>query len=118
MTPDTMLTTLARAARAFADEIERGLRAESSTEGPPEAGSAQSMLIVLDSVARINDEKGRGGTQAELRDIARAAGMDPRGTAGYYAPDAQLLETRSDGSRWITPAGRARLEHLRHLLAQ
>jgi hypothetical protein len=116
MTETTMMMTLAKAARAFADEIEGAVGTQVLDGGSPEAGSARSMLIVLEGVATINDEKGRGGTQEELREIARAAGMDPRGTAGYYAPDAQLLETRPDGGRWITETGRARLDRLRGLL--
>ena len=45
-----------------------------------------------------------------MRTIAQMAGMDPRGVAGYYA--AGLLEKRPDGTRWILPEGRARLERL------
>jgi hypothetical protein len=36
--------------------------------------------------------------------------MDPRGTAGYYAA-AGLLVLKNDG-RWLTEAGRERLEKL------
>ena len=88
------------------------------TDRPPEA--AASMTEVLGSVARINDELGHGTRDEEMRAIAEAAGMDPRGVAGYY--NAGLLEKRSDGTRWILPAGRERLERLAalqnvHLLA-
>lgn len=78
------------------------------------------MIEVLGSVVRINDESGRGAENEEMREIAKAAGMDPRGIAGYY--NAGLLEKRTDGTRWILPAGRERLERLAalrnvHLLA-
>lgn len=98
---------LVAAARAFADELERGMGEES---GHPVAGSSQSMLEVLRSVAKINDEQTRGASDEEMREIARRAGMDPRGMAGYYA--AGLLEMREDGSRWVTPSGRNRMQRL------
>lgn len=98
---------LVAAARAFADELERGMGEGS---GHPVAGSWQSMLEVLRSVTAINDEQTRGASDEEMREIARRAGMDPRGMAGYYA--AGLLELREDGGRWMTPAGRERLLRL------
>jgi hypothetical protein len=76
----------------------------------PAAGSRQSMLEVLRSVAGINDDQGRGVNDEEIREIARRAGMDPRGMAGYYG--AKLLEKRSDGTRWLGPKGRDRFEGL------
>lgn len=107
----TLLRALAAAARAFADEIERDLRADpASAVARPEPGSARGMLEVLRSVAAINDGESRGVSDDEMRAIARHAGMDPRGMAGYYA--ASLLEKRDDGTRWLTQAGRDRLQAL------
>jgi hypothetical protein len=100
----TLVRALAAAARAFADEIERGLPADGLS---PTKGSAQSMLEVLRSVAAINEHQARGVSDDEIRVIARRAGLDPRGMAGYYA--ASLLEKRSDGTRWVSLAGRDRL---------
>lgn len=76
------------------------------------AGSAVSMFEVLGSIARINDEHGRGASDDEVRVIARRAGMDPRGMAGYHS--AGLLEKRADG-RWLCPEGRERLGRLEAL---
>ena len=46
-----------------------------------------------------------------MRRIAREAGIDPRGTAGYY--NAGLLEMREpDQKRWLTKLGEARLSEL------
>jgi hypothetical protein len=108
---DTLVRAIAVAFRAFADEIERGGAQDGFNTGQttPTVGGPESMIVVLREVARINDEQKRGATQAELRTIAGQAGMNPRGTAGYYA--AGLLETRSD-ARWITKAGRDRLGDL------
>jgi hypothetical protein len=105
----TLLRALSAAARAFADEIERGVPpAAALGAGLPAAGSPASMLEVLRSVAAINDDQGRGANDADVRAIARRAGIDPRGMAGYYA--AHLLEKRADGTRWVSDAGRERLE--------
>lgn len=105
----TLIRALAAAARAFADEIDHSLPPDPLTASPPPApGSAQSMLEVLRSVAHINMQEHRGASDEEIRAIARRAGMDPRGMAGYYA--ANLLEKRrGDGSRWVSQAGRERL---------
>ena len=109
----TLTRALAAAARAFADEIER----DSSDDHPadstsqPVAGSRESMIEVLGSVAEINREKYRGATNADMRTVASRAGMDPRGMAGYY--NAELLEMRDDG-RWITDTGTARLLSLQN----
>jgi hypothetical protein len=73
------------------------------------------MLSVLSAVAEINDRDGRGVTGDEIRRIARAAGIDPRGMAGYYTEAAQLLAKRADG-RWITEVGRVRLGAIREAL--
>ena len=108
---ETLLRALAAAARAFADEIERGLPPGAGEEaGLPEAGSPASMFEVLRSVAAINDAQGRGASDEDMRAIARRAGMDPRGMAGYYA--ANLLEKRADGTRWVSAQGRERLQAL------
>jgi hypothetical protein len=108
-----LMRALAAAARAFADEIEQGL-APQPDEAPNGvlAGSAASMFEVLGSIARINDEHGRGASDEEVRVIARRAGMDPRGMAGYYS--AGLLEKRVDG-RWLCAEGRERLGRLEAL---
>jgi hypothetical protein len=55
------MRALAAAARAFAGEIEQGLaaRPEEAPDGLL-AGSAASMFEVLGSIARINDDHGRG----------------------------------------------------------
>jgi hypothetical protein len=103
----TLVRALAAAARAFADEIERGLPADTLL---PTKGSARSMQEVLRSVAAINERQARGATDDEIRAIARRAGKDPRGMAGYYA--ASLLEKRTDGTRWVSLAGRDRLRTL------
>jgi hypothetical protein len=72
------------------------------------------MFEVLGSIGRINDERRRGASDAEVRVIARRAGMDPRGMAGYYS--AGLLEKRADG-RWVSEPGRERLGRLDALRA-
>lgn len=107
------MRALAAAARAFADEIEQGLaaRPEETADGLL-AGSTASMFEVLGSIARINDDNGRGASDEEVRAIARRAGMDPRGMAGYYS--ARLLEKR-DGGRWVSAEGRERLGRLQAL---
>jgi 2-polyprenyl-3-methyl-5-hydroxy-6-metoxy-1,4-benzoquinol methylase len=112
----TLARALAAAARAFADEIERSLPADpvAGADPLPTPGSARSMLEVLRSVALINEHTARGATDEEIRAIARRAGMDPRGMAGYYA--ASLLEKRDDGSRWVSQAGRERLQSLVRLM--
>lgn len=107
----TLIRALAAAARTFADTIERDLPADedhaaSSTSG----GIRRSMLEVLRSVAEINDQHMRGASDDDMRDIARRAGLDPRGLAGYYS--ANLLEKRADGTRWLTAEGRDRLQRL------
>lgn len=111
------MRALARGARAFADAIEIELDRD-DLEDPsvtPQPGTPESMLAVLEAVALINDGQDRGVSQSEMSSIARDAGMDPRGTAGYYAPDAGLLESRADG-RWITEVGRTRMQQLRDQL--
>lgn len=107
------MRAVAAAARAFADEIEQGLaaRPEETADGLL-AGSAASMFEVLGSIARINDDHGRGASDEEVRAIARRAGMDPRGMAGYHS--ARLLEKR-DGGRWVSAEGRQRLGRLQAL---
>ena len=102
---DALKRALAAAARAFAEELERDLPRPEGTV----AGSAGSMFEVLRSVARINDDHGRGANDDEMRAIARRTGMDPRGLAGYYS--AGLLEKRGDG-RWVCADGRERLDRL------
>ena len=67
------------------------------------------MFEVLRSVAQINDDEGRGATDEDMRRVARRAGMDPRGLAGYYS--ARLLEKRDNG-RWLCAEGRERLGRL------
>ena len=107
----TLKRALAAAARAFAEEIERDLpAAEGHAVSPTSAGSRQSMLEVLRSVAEINDKHARGASDDDMRDIARRAGIDPRGMAGYYG--ANLLEKRANGTRWLTAEGRDRLHRL------
>ena len=69
------------------------------------------MYRVLGAVAAINDGEGRGVGDDEMRAIATAAGMDPRGMAGYYTTAAQLLG-KNDQGRWITAVGRERLRQL------
>jgi hypothetical protein len=107
-----LLRALVAAARAFADDLEQSLGGDDpgGTSHRPAAGTAASMVEVLASVAKVNDEAARGVLDEEMRVIAEAAGMDPRGIAGYYA--AGLLEKRQDGTRWILPRGRSRLERL------
>lgn len=105
-----ILAALAAAARTFADTL----------DPPPgtggaisiRAGSAESMVHVLTEVAKINDQESRGVNSREIGDIAIAAGMDPRGMAGYYTAASSLLEKKKDG-RWITGLGRTRLKNLR-----
>jgi hypothetical protein len=102
-----LVRALAAAARAFADEIERGLPPDAlDASAPPTPGSPRSMFEVLRSVSLINEQQSRGATDDEIRLIARRAGLDPRGMAGYYA--ANLLEMRDDGTRWVSLAGRER----------
>jgi len=61
------------------------------------------MGILLERIAEVNAQ-GRAATAAEVSRSAKEAGMDPRGTAGYYA--AALLVLKNDG-RWLTEAGRS-----------
>jgi hypothetical protein len=110
---EILMRALAAAARAFAEEIDQGLAARpEETAGGLLAGSAASMFEVLGSIARINDDHGRGASDEEVRAIARRAGMDPRGMAGYYS--ARLLEKRN-GGRWVSADGRERLGRLQAL---
>lgn len=111
----TLTRALAAAARAFADEIERDSPDDHSADSTsqPKAGSRESMIEVLGSVAAINHEQHRGATNNEMRTIATRAGMDPRGMAGYYTSAAQLLELRDD-VRWITDIGMDRLLSLQN----
>jgi hypothetical protein len=102
---ELLLRALAAAARTFADEIEQGLAPRPADSGD----GTESMFEVLGSIARINDEQGRGASDDEVRVIAKRAGMDPRGLAGYYS--AGFLEKRPDG-RWLCPDGRKRLGRL------
>ena len=108
---DSLAPALIAAARAFADELER--RRVSGTAGGTSIlrpGTEGSMFSVLRSMAEINDDQRRGVSDDEIREIARRAGMDPRGMAGYYA--AGLLEKRGDGKRWLSAPGRDRLAAL------
>jgi hypothetical protein len=108
----SLARALIAAARVFADELERGLLWDGTgPEPPPVAGTPRSMLAVLSSLATVNDDERRGATGDEMREIARRAGMDPRGMAGYYRAD--LIEQRDDGTRWISSGGRERLSALR-----
>src|SRR5712691_246743 len=103
-----MLRALTAAARAFADEIERGLASDSERKvDSPAAGTPRSVFEVLRSAAAFNDGHGRGASDADMREIARRAGMDPRGMAGYFA--ANLLEKQADGTRRLSQQGRERL---------
>jgi hypothetical protein len=108
----TMIQALAAAARAFADTLDPtgGLSADDGSRTPV-AGSAESMFHVLNAVAEINGRERRGVGRREMGEIAVAAGMDPRGMAGYYTAASRLLEKRPDG-RWITDIGRERLREL------
>jgi hypothetical protein len=112
MTDETLLRAVAAGARAFADAIEESLppqKIQADLKVAPAPGSAQSMRILLERVADVN-AKGRGAAAAEVSKFAKEAGMDPRGTAGYYAA-AGLLVLKDDG-RWLTDAGKARLQNL------
>lgn len=108
---ERMIRALAAGARAFADSLERSDGSASSGRESPVPGSAESMYRVLGAVAAINDGEGRGVGDDEMRAIATAAGMDPRGMAGYYTTAAQLLG-KNDQGRWITAVGRERLRQL------
>jgi hypothetical protein len=112
MTDEILLRAVAAGARAFADAIEASLAptAQSGLKVVPIPGSAQSMQTLLERIAEIN-ATGRGATAAEVSRFARGAGMDPRGTAGYYGPGAGLLVLSADG-RWLTDAGKERLKKL------
>ena len=82
-----------------------------SSGGVPEVGSAKSMLKVLEAFEVTT--KSDGKTQVQAAQIAKSAGMDPRGMAGYYA--AGLLKADSNAnSRWISDLGKQRLELLRN----
>ena len=110
---ENLARALIAAARAFADELERVQTPGSGSA--MEAGTEHSMFRVLESVAEINDAQSRGVSDREIREIAKSAGMDPRGMAGYYA--AKLLEKRTDGTRWLSAGGRERLRALTKALA-
>ena len=61
------------------------------------------MLHVLREVAAINDGEQRGVTRKEMAEIAKAAGMDPRGLAGYYTGLSKLLsKTSGQDARRVT----------------
>ena len=91
---------------------------ENESYDVPAAGSPESMYVVLSEFAEVNDRANRGVARDEARQIARKAGMDPRGTAGYYSMDPPLLVTGEDGGRWITDTGRERLRRLSRLIAE
>lgn len=111
-----MLQAMSSAAKAFAAAVDQALIAdealdlpvESVDSGVPVKGSRESMYVVLSEFAAVNDRENRGVTRHEAREIAKKAGMDPRGTAGYYSMASPLLITKA-GSRWITDTGRERL---------
>lgn len=108
---ERIIEALAAAAEAFARTLRGG--SEENGGGVPLKGSAASMLHVLREVAAINDGEQRGVTRKEMAEIAKAAGMDPRGLAGYYTGLAQLLsKKRGQDARRITATGRARLKAL------
>jgi hypothetical protein len=111
MTDERLLRAIAAGARAFADEIEASLAppAHGGLKAVPTPGSAQSMRILLERIAEVNIQ-GRGATADEVSRFAKEAGMDPRGTAGYYAAAGLLV--LKDGGRWLTDAGKERLEKL------
>lgn len=95
-------------------KIEARLRQESlspaAVAGLPKVGSVESMLKVLEAFE--NTSQAAGKTQREASQIAKGAGMNPRGLAGYFR--AGLLKgDKKANSRWITTAGKARLEQLR-----
>src|SRR4051794_18528436 len=83
--------------------------AEASDTSAPSVGSAESMLVVLSKFA--DTKPGHGLSQREASEVARSAGMDPRGLAGYFAAGLLGLDAAND-SRWITDAGRERLNRL------
>jgi len=108
---DALIRAIVAGARTFADTLEAELTQASGDETTlvPMAGTADSMRILLERVAEVNAQ-GRGVTALEMSRFAREAGMDPRGTAGYYA--AGLLATRGE-ERWITAEGTERLRRLK-----
>jgi hypothetical protein len=111
VTNERLIQALAAAADAFAKTLRDG--SQTDGESVPTKGSAASMRHVLREVAAINDDERRGVTRREMAEIARAAGMDPRGLAGYYTGISQLLsKKRGQDARWITKTGRARLATL------
>jgi hypothetical protein len=103
---------------ALAEMAER-LRADGTgtQSEPPEApdadmpapGSGESMRMVLLAFSDTTPETGL--SQREASEVARAAGMNPRGLAGYFK--AGLLKSdRPSDRRWITDLGRERLRRL------
>ena len=92
---ENLARALIAAARAFADEARA--RSSPGVSLATEAGTEQSMLRVLESVAEINEAQGRGVSDREIREIAKSAGMDRRGMAGYYA--AKLLRRSEPTAR-------------------
>jgi len=112
MNDEAFLRAIAAGARAFADSLAASLEQQTTETGlnvVPKPGSAESMRLLLERIADVN-QAGRGATAAEVSRFAKEAGMDPRGTAGYYAT-AKLLVKKSDG-RWLTDLGKARLKRL------
>ncbi len=113
---DRMAVAIAAAARAFADALDPP---SGTGAAGPVPGSAESMRMFLRRVADVNDLQLRGVTRDEARRFAREAGMDSRGTAGYYRKDDKgLLENRGDEGRWITSTGRERLHRLEAYVPQ
>src|ERR1700733_15149285 len=106
MMDETLGRALIAAARAFAEELERGLTPQGA--GLLD-GSGSAMFEVLGMVRRVNEGLHRGGNDEEIRAVAHLGGMDPRGRAGYSS--AGLLEKRDDG-RWLCAEGQERLGRL------
>ncbi|WP_445259284.1 hypothetical protein [Nocardioides aurantiacus] len=55
--------------------------------------------------------KTSGKTRSQASAIAKAAGMNPRGLAGYFRAGLLKSDMKSD-SRWITDKGKKRMVQL------
>lgn len=119
---DDMKRALAAGLRAAADaldppNVERISADKKEAEVIPSRGSAASMLKILEEHERVMSE-GKRVTAAERQQLAKDAGIDPRGIAGYFAAGLLARDSTDKTSSVLTETGAHRLERLRRGLGQ